>query len=113
MSGPDHLVLVVRANTLGSPLSAFEAGIDMSLLGGGRLQSRAYDGKTRPREGKFSSAESASLTRTFWALDDWSFGKTEFMDGAHEQQFASPATPMYVSSAHHVHASKPFPFCGS
>ena len=104
-SGPDHLVLVVRANTLGSPLSAFEAGIDMSLLGGGRL-SRAYDGKTRPREGKFSGVNSPSLTQSFWALDDWSFGKSEFMDGAHEQQFASPATPMYVS----VYVSNsPFP----
>jgi hypothetical protein len=103
-SGPDHVALVLRANSLGSPAAAFAAGIDMSLLGGAGPHRRAHaDGeaaaaKTRhePTGSADGSVSSSSPPPSYWSLDDWSFGKTEVYDGEHEQAFASPATPMCV-----------------
>ena len=88
--------MIVRANTLGSPAAAFEAGLDMSLLGGGRRRRRHADdseiAQRHPREGKVLPAGEAQPA--FWSLDDWSFGKDEFRDGEHGEHYESPVTPM-------------------
>ena len=79
------MTVVIRANTLGGPKAALAAGIEQSLLGGGRRSNGAP---------AVDSAIANKLGKGFWVLDDWSFGREEIEDGEHIQKLNSSATPL-------------------